>query len=78
MSHKLFWNEASVILERSEASFKKNLCLINIRPQDLLSHKPSLWFSLWFINCTIFLGHKVPQRTHQVLRKGCKISKFTS
>ena len=34
---------------------------MTLRPQDLLSHEPTLWFRLWFINRTIFLGHKLPQ-----------------
>jgi len=29
-------------------------------PKDYLSHIPTLWFGLW-CDCTIFLGHKVPQ-----------------
>ena len=32
---------------------------MTLRPQDLLSHEPILWFRLWFINSTIFLGHKL-------------------
>ena len=32
---------------------------MNLRPPDLLSHEPIFWFRLWFINRSIFLGHKV-------------------
>jgi len=28
----------------SDISFKKTFCLMNIRPQDFLSHEPTLWF----------------------------------
>jgi len=28
----------------SDISFKKTFCLMNIRPQDFLSHDPTLWF----------------------------------
>ena len=51
----------AMCMGQSDNSFKKTLCLMNIYPQDLLSHEPILWFRLWFINRTIFLGHKLPQ-----------------
>ena len=52
----------------SEDSSKKILCLMNVCPWDLLlSHEPTLWFELQFINRTIFVDHKVPQSLWTVL-----------
>ena len=42
----------------SDISFKKTFCLMNIRPQDLLSHEPTVWFrrhQLFWFRRTIFL-----------------------
>ena len=33
---------AYICVDISDISFKKTFCLINIRPQDLLSHEPAL------------------------------------
>jgi len=46
------WNISIVVLYislplcmgESDISFKKTFCLMNIRPQDFLSHEPTLWF----------------------------------
>jgi len=32
------------LYESSDISFKKTFCFINIRPQNLLSDEPTLWF----------------------------------
>jgi len=53
----------------SDISFKKTFCLMNIRPQDLLSHEPTLWFrrhQLFWFGRTIFLR---PQTATQSLNK---------
>jgi len=53
----------------SDLSFKKNFCLMNIRPQDLLSHEPTLWFrryQLFWFRRTIFLR---PQTATKSLNK---------
>ena len=46
-------------ITQSDTSFKKTFCLMNIRPQDLLSHEPTLWFrrqQLFWFRRTIFLS----------------------
>jgi len=50
--------------------FKKTFCLMKVRPQDLLSHEPTLWSRR-----TIFLG---PTKSHKVLGKCHLISKLLS
>jgi len=54
-------HDAVYIVGSSDHLFRKTLCLVNNRPHDLLSHQPTLWFRLLFINHAIFLGHTVPQ-----------------
>ena len=50
-------NHSHVINDSSDTSFKKTFCLMNIRPQDLLSHEPTLWFRrhqlFWFRRTTV-------------------------
>jgi len=58
----------------SDISFKKTFCLMNIRPQDLLSHEPTLWFrrhQLFWFRRTIFLR---PQTAAKSLNKCFKIT----
>ena len=50
----------------SDTSFKKTFCLMNIRPQDLLSHEPTLWFrrhQLFWFRRTIFLRPQSPTKS---------------
>ena len=54
----------------SDMLFQEDLLFHAIRPQDLLSHEPTLWFTP-----TIFLG---PTKSHKVLGKCCLISKLIS
>ena len=51
---------------RSDTSFKNTFCLMNIRPQDLLSHEPTLWFmrhQLFWFRRTIFLRPQSPTKS---------------
>jgi len=56
--------QLTVIVDgESDISSKKTLCLVIFRPQDLLSHEPTLWFrryQLFWFGRTIFLQ---PQTT---------------
>ena len=40
----VFYISLPLYMGKSEISFKKTFCLMNIRPQDFLSHEPTLWF----------------------------------
>ena len=55
-----------MLLSISDVSFKKTFCLMNICPQDLLSHEPSLWFGshqLFWFRRTIFLRQQTATKS---------------